>query len=178
MKKPSKPFDEKERLDNLRSYELLDTESEPDFDEITELIGLICNCPIALISLVDQNRQWFKAKIGLTANETDRDISFCGHAILQTGIFEIEDARTDHRFSDNPLVVNEPYVIFYAGCPIITVEKKAVGTLCVIDHKPRKLDEKQKRSLVILANQVGRQMYLRKQNKTLQTLYTSMFSDG
>ncbi len=155
MKKPAIPYNEKSRLDALRQCDLLDTEAEMAFDQLTKLAATICNVPICLISLVDENRQWFKSKLGLEAPETPRDISFCGHAINNPKeLFYIENSNLDERFTDNPLVTGAPHVIFYAGSPLVSQEGHALGTLCVIDNKPRTLTQEQKNSLKILSQQV------------------------
>ena len=118
MKTPSPLPDEKRRIEVLWQYEVLDTPPEEAFDELTTLAADICEAPIALISLVDENRQWFKSRVGLTVTETARDISFCGHAIHQPGLFIVPDATLDERFADNPLVTSEPHIRFYAGAPL------------------------------------------------------------
>ena len=132
MKKAVDTINEKERLENLLSYNVLDTETEVAFDDITAIASYVCETPIALVSLVDSTRQWFKSRHGLSATETPRDISFCGHAIQEDDIFEVEDSKKDSRFSDNPLVTGGPKVIFYAGSPLISPEGFKLGTLCVI----------------------------------------------
>lgn len=151
------------------SCDLLDTESEPSFDEITQLAALICDTPIALVSLVDEARQWFKSRVGLQAMETSREIAFCSHAILAPDVlFEIPDASRDERFCNNPLVTGPPNIRFYAGAPLVTEEGFAVGTLCVIDTEPRQLNESQKFALMSLARQVVAQMKLRRVVKDLE----------
>ena len=157
------PDNEAARLETLRQYQVLDTDSEEVFDDLTRLAAYLCQTPTALISLVDANRQWFKARVGLQARETPRHISFCGHAIIQNGCFIIEDALFDERFADNPLVINEPFVRFYAGMPLISPEGFAIGTLCVMDRKPRHLDDKQIEALEMLSNQVMSQLELRRE---------------
>jgi GAF domain-containing protein len=154
MKSPTIPANEILRLAALKNSKLLDTSAEEVFDDFTKLASQICNTPIALISLLDETRQWFKSKIGLDVSETPRSISFCGHAILEEGIFEVPNALEDERFRDNPLVVNEPNIRFYAGLPLITSEGYAFGTLCVIDKIPRKLTLDQRTSLQMLGRQV------------------------
>jgi len=134
------PDNDKERLAALRELLILDTPPEERFDKIVQFAAQEFDMPIALLSLIDENRQWFKASVGLDVCETGRDISFCGHAILQPDIFVIPDARADERFADNPIVTGEPYVIFYAGAPLQLASGFTVGTLCLIDHKPRELD--------------------------------------
>jgi diguanylate cyclase (GGDEF)-like protein len=141
MKKPDIPQNERERLKVLRSLDVLDTPSEERFDRLTRLAKRMFDVPIALVSLVDENRQWFKSCAGLTVSETSRDISFCGHAILDNEIFIIPDTLKDERFSDNPLVLNEPYIRFYAGCPLRYMDGSMLGTLCIIDTQPRFLNE-------------------------------------
>jgi PAS domain S-box-containing protein len=162
------PESELERIESLRKLEILDTASEAMFDGITELAARICNVPIALVSLVDSNRQWFKSRVGLEATETPREISFCGHAILNADPLVVNDAKEDPRFSDNPLVIGEPNIRFYAGVPLITKEGYGVGTLCVIDQKPGSLSDCQKFSLQTLANQVVSLMELRLANQRLE----------
>lgn len=147
MDKPAVPLNEKARLDELRSLEILDTQREPVFDRITRLAQQFFSVPICIISLVDEQRQWFKSCVGLNVTETARDISFCGHAILQDEPFVINDALKDKRFADNPLVVGEPHIRFYAGCPIILKSGNCIGTLCIIDYKPRTLSNKNLQAL-------------------------------
>jgi PAS domain S-box-containing protein len=163
-KSPPLP-DEEERLKTLESYQLLDTPAETCFDEITELAAKICGTPIALISLVDRDRQWFKSKQGLQTCQTDRDISFCGHAIEGDEIFVVENALEDERFKDNPLVTGDLHLRFYAGMPLISPLGYKIGTLCVIDSEPKTLDEVQIRSLHLLAKNVIQTCELRLQNK-------------
>lgn len=161
------PHDEKKRLKVLWQYDVLDTVPEELFDDLTELAARICEAPIALISLVDENRQWFKAKVGTSLSETSRDVSFCAYAILQPGLFIVPDATKDERFARNPLVVSEPRIRFYAGAPLITPDGHALGTLCVIDTVPRELREDQKQALLILARHVVSQLELRRRSREL-----------
>lgn len=165
MKKAPKPFNETERLEELLSYEILDTEEEAVFDDFTKLASQICQTPIALISLVDKDRQWFKSKIGIDIKETPRDPSFCGHAILGRDLFEVQDPFKDERFHDNPFVMGDLRLRFYAGAPIIAPSGNVLGTLCVIDHKTKTLSTEQRESLMVLARQVVTLLELRKSNK-------------
>ncbi len=151
MKKPDTPANEENRLNNLRSLNILDTSAEERFDRLTRLAKKMFNVPIALVSLVDENRQWFKSSVGLDAKETPRDISFCGHAILGDDILIIPDTKKDARFTDNPLVVGEPKIRFYAGCPLKYLDGSKLGTLCIIDSKPRTLIEEDTNALMDLA---------------------------
>ncbi|PSN19126.1 diguanylate cyclase [filamentous cyanobacterium CCP5] len=156
------PVQEAARLEALRQYEILDTPSEQSYDDITALAAYICNVPIALISLVDADRQWFKSKVGLEASETSRSVSFCAHAILNQGMMVVKDATEDPRFFDNPLVTCAPDIRFYAGVPLVTPDGQSIGTLCIIDHEPRELSEYQTKTLEALARQVVMQLELRR----------------
>ncbi len=156
---------EQERLLELMRYEVLHTQYEEDFDQIVKLASSICQTPISTITLLDIHKQWFKAKTGIDNTDGDRDTSFCGHAILQSDILEVKDALTDERFHDNPLVLNDPKIRFYAGYPLVSPAGYALGTLCVIDSVPRSLTEEQKYTLRILGNQVMKMFELRLKNK-------------
>jgi len=158
---------ETRRLKVLWQYDVLDTVPEEVFDDLTELAARICEAPIALISLIDEDRQWFKAKVGVTLNETSRDISFCSHAIKQHDLFIIPDATQDERFANNPLVISDPKIRFYAGAPLITPDGYALGTLCVIDKVPRDLRPEQKQALRVLARHVMMQLEVRRHAKEL-----------
>lgn len=162
--------EENSRLKQLVRYEILDTEDEKAFDELTQLASEICGTSISLISLVDTDRQWFKSKVGLEASQTERSIAFCSHAILQDEVFEIENAAQDDRFHDNPLVTGAPDIRFYAGAPLITPDGYPIGTLCVIDQSEKKLSDFQKRALKTLSNQVVSQLEMRLQTRKLERL--------
>jgi len=164
------PQNEKKRLKVLWQYEVLDTVPEEVFDDLTDLAAKICEAPIALISLVDEDRQWFKAKVGTTVSETARDFSFCAYAITQSDIFIVPDATRDPRFAHNPLVTSEPKIRFYAGAPLVTPDGHALGTLCVIDKVPRELRPEQKQALRILAHHVVSQLELRRRSRDLGDL--------
>lgn len=151
MERPAIPVDEAERQAALERTGLLRPGEVPDFQDIVELAATICEVPIALVSLVDCDRQFFKARIGLDTRETPRDISFCGHAILGRDPFVVPDAAADPRFADNPLVTGPPHVRFYAGIPLVVDDRHAVGTLCVIDTRPREFDERMRDGLTRLA---------------------------
>lgn len=155
------PANETERLVTLRGYEILDTEPEAAFDDITLLASHICQTPIALISLVDDDRQWFKSKVGVSERETPRDIAFCSWAILERDIFLVPDATKDERFQENPLVLLDPKIRFYAGAPLI-VNGHGIGTLCVVDREPRHLGEEQLQALRALGRQAQAQLDLRR----------------
>jgi len=163
---------EKKRLKVLWQYDVLDTIPEALFDDLTELAAGICEAPIALISLVDEKRQWFKSKFGITVNETSRDVSFCAHAIQQPDLFIVPDATQDVRFASNPLVTSDPKIRFYAGAPLTTPDGYALGTLCVIDKVPRELRSEQKQALRILARHVVSQLELRRRSKEIQNTRT------
>ncbi len=146
---------EDERLLELYHYDLLDTTDEENYNDLVILASQICNVPITLISLIDSGRQWFKSRIGLDVSETPRETSFCAHAIAgDYDVFEVEDATKDNRFFDNPLVTGDPNIKFYAGVPLVTKQGHKLGTLCVIDSKPRQLNEQQQFALKVLADQV------------------------
>lgn len=153
---------EKERLEALRSFRVLDTPQESDFDEIVALAAGICGTPVSLVSLVDEGRQWFKAKVGVNMSETEIESSICAHAILHNGIFEVPDATQDPRFEDNRFVRNDPNLRFYASAALQTEDGLPIGTLCVLDTVPRKLNDFQLNALSVLARQVMAQLELRR----------------
>ncbi|WP_284652334.1 sensor histidine kinase [Flavobacterium terrisoli] len=161
------PLNEARRLRILEEYHILDTENENDFDEITKLASEICDSPISQITLIDTNRQWFKSSHGLASKETPRSLSFCAHAIHGDEMFVVEDARKDIRFHDSPLVTSDPNIVFYAGVPLIDKEGYALGTLCVIDNKTKKLNPFQEKALKTLSHQVLKLMELKKANYKL-----------
>ncbi|MBD2072535.1 PAS domain S-box protein [Phormidium sp. FACHB-592] len=155
------PDKELERLHELYAYKILDTAPEPDFDNLSHLAAYICGTPISLIGLIDEKRQWFKAKVGVELVETTRDIAFCAHTILQSDVLVVPDLLADQRFANHPLVAAEPHVRFYAGSPLITSNGHAVGSLCVIDLQPRELSDEQIKALRILGRLVVKQLELR-----------------
>lgn len=169
MMKPPRPKDERERLETLREYEILDSPPEQDFDDLVLLASKICDVPIALISLVDSERQWFKARVGLSAEQTHRDISFCGHAILQPDVLVVPDAVLDVRFADNPLVTGDLQIRFYAGAQLQAPDGQNIGTICIIDQQPRSLTEEQKEALRAIARQVIAQLELRRFIRRLES---------
>lgn len=156
------PSDEANRLEALTRLAILDTEPEQRFDDIVKLARQLCQVPIALVSLIDRDRQWFKACVGLNVTQTHRDLAFCAHAILAPGeLLVVQDARTDPRFAESPLVLGEPHIRFYAGAPIVSHDGQALGTVCVIDREPRTLDAQQVEALQALARQTALLLQLR-----------------
>ncbi len=162
MERAAKPLLESERIAALRAFEVLDTAPEPAYDDIVAIAAELCDTPIALISLVDDDRQWFKAKVGLDATQTSRDVAFCAHAILDDCALVIPDATLDPRFADNPLVTEEPHVRFYAGAPLVEANGHALGTLCVIDQKPRTVSSSAMRALEALGRRVVAELELKR----------------
>ena len=168
------PENEIERLKALERYDVLDTKAEADFDELVKLASQICETPISLVSLIDSSRQWFKAKIGMESNETSREVAFCAHGILKNELMEINDATQDNRFYDNPLVTGDLGIKFYAGMPLTTSDGFNLGTLCVIDTKPKTLTEYQRDALKTLGKQVIAQLELRYKLNLLSTKQTEL----
>ncbi len=159
------PQNEARRVKVLWDYGVLDTVPEEIFDDLTELAALVCGAPISLISLIDEDRQWFKSTFGTSVQETSRDVSFCAHAIMGQGLFIVPDATRDKRFSTNPLVVAEPKIRFYAGAPLITADGYALGTLCVLDVQPRQLRTEQKKALELLSRHTVSLLEMRRRSR-------------
>jgi anti-sigma regulatory factor (Ser/Thr protein kinase) len=155
-------LNEQARLQALRSYKILDTDPEKAFDDLTILASHICETPVAMISLIDADRQWFKSKVGVSISETPREVSFCATVIQQPNLFVVPDASKDPRFSSSPLVVSDPKIRFYAGAPFSSSDGQPLGTLCVVDMVPRHLTSGQENALVALSHQVQAQFELRK----------------
>jgi len=162
MVAPMAVRNESARIAALQKYAILDTEPEQAFDDLVLLASFICNAPIALISLVDQERQWFKSKLGVSISETPREIAFCAAAIRHPDVFVVPDTLNDDRFRNNPLVTAEPHIRFYAGAPLINEEGFALGTICVIDRTPREFGAYQQSALKALSRLVLAQMELRR----------------
>lgn len=163
------PPNETERLAALKSYNILDTIEEVDYDRLTKLASIICNVPISTITLIDEDRQWFKSKVGLEDRSTEREVAFCQHAILDVNLFTVKDAKEDERFSNNPLVVGSPNIRFYAGYPLIDPEGYALGTICVIDRIPRELSEEQENALRLISEEVMSLILARRQKLELKS---------
>jgi signal transduction histidine kinase len=166
---PGKPHNESERIKALRSYGVLDTLSEKEYDQLTAIASQICGCKMSLISLVDEDRQWFKARVGLDVSETAREFAFCAHAIHEPRkTLVVPDARLDNRFHDNPLVTGDPHLAFYAGVPLVNEDGLSLGTLCVLDSEPKTLTESQLNALNALAEQVMVLLELRRSKMALE----------
>jgi anti-sigma regulatory factor (Ser/Thr protein kinase) len=162
-------LNETARLHALRSYKILDTDPEKAFDDLTILAAHVCETPVALISLIDSDRQWFKSRVGVDVSETPREVSFCARAIEQSDLFIVPDASKDPRFSSNPFVVSEPKIRFYAGAPFTSSDGHPLGTLCVVDIVPRQLTPNQENALLALSRQLRAQLELRKNLMELRT---------
>jgi signal transduction histidine kinase/CheY-like chemotaxis protein len=173
MKKPDLPLNEAERLKALTDFDILDSESNKRLNNLVYLASTISDCEVSLVSLVDRDRQWFLAKHGTTLTESPRDISFCGHAINQDEIFEIENTLEDERFSGNPLVTDDPSIRFYAGKPLKTSDGFNIGTLCVLDRKPKKLSAVQKKQLEIISDEIMHIFEVNKKNNALSKVATT-----
>ena len=156
------PANEEGRIAALQKYAILDSEPEQGFDDLTLLASYVCRTPIALISLIDESRQWFKSRVGINISETPRDIAFCSTAILSSEVMIVPDTLKDERFRNHPLVVSEPNIRFYAGAPLITEEGFALGTLCVVDRTPREFSPEQKEALKALSRLVLAQLEFRR----------------
>jgi GAF domain-containing protein len=178
MKIPDIPVDEARRLTALHATRLLGSPPEEAFDRITRMAARLLNAPTALVSLIDKDVQWFKSRCGLEATETARDISFCGHAILGHEPLVVGDATQDPRFHDNPLVTGEPHVRFYAGVPLYSVDRMALGTLCVLDTEPRQLDAEELGLLRDLARMVEQLIHHRQLAAAVQALYAHVLLDA
>ena len=159
--KPPLPLDEETRLEALHRYHILDTPEEGVYDNIARLATHICGVPIAAVTLVDEDRQWFKARIGLEMRQTPREVSFCAHAITEQGVTMVSDMREDPRFADNPLVTADPAIRFYAGAPLVNPDGHVLGTLCVMDREPGRLTSDQLETLHALSRHVICQMEMR-----------------
>ncbi|KJY81779.1 diguanylate cyclase [Vibrio galatheae] len=161
MQVPNKPDNEQQRLADLKKLRILDTADEERFDRVTRLAKRLFDVPIAVVSLIDSDRQWFKSCFGIDVQETDRDVSFCGHTILDTQPMIVEDATLDERFSDNPAVLGDEGIRFYAGVPLVYHDHSVLGTLCISDTKPRQIDAEQIKDLIDLAKLVEQELATR-----------------
>ena len=174
MKGAAAPGNETERLEALRILAILDSVPEQAFDDLTLLAATLCDTPLAFVSLIDADRQWFKSHYGTALEQTTRELAFCAHAILTPGeIMEVPDTAADERFVDNPLVLDGPRIRFYAGAPLVTDEGHALGTLCVLDHRPRQLESRQRAALQALARQAAAQLKLRSMHRALEAALES-----
>ena len=170
---PPTPVDERERMEAVRRYGAFGLIRSAAFDDLARLAAYICETPVALISLIDSNRQWFLSKTGIDACETSRDASFCAHALIGTDMLIVEDALQDARFAHNAMVINEPFVRFYAGAPLMTQDGYALGTLCVVDRVPRTLTPAQKEALLSLSRLAVGQLEATRMKRELRTLKQS-----
>lgn len=162
------PADEQQRLEDLRKLNILDTLSEEAYDRITKLAVEFFDMPIALITLVDEERQWFKSKVGLELESTSRDVAFCAHTIMEDKPLIVNDAKKDARFKDNPLVLEDPQIRFYAGSPIKSEDDHLLGSVCVIDHVPRDINDNEVRMLETLSEQVSTLLKIRRISQELR----------
>jgi hypothetical protein len=169
--------DDRDRVAALQKYAILDTEPEQAFDDLTLLASFICKTPIALISLIDEDRQWFKSKIGMKPSETPRDIAFCSVAIQQPDVMVVPDTFKDERFRNNPFVTSEPNIRFYAGAPLVNEDGFALGTLCVIDRSPRDISNEQTEALRALSRLVLAQLEFRRNLRLLKEVLTERSND-
>ena len=167
------PPNEVARLMALRAHQILDTSPEKVFDDLTQLAADLCETPVAMVTLIDEHRQWFKSKVGVEISETPREVAFCAYTILVPGVLEVPDATNDPRFKYNPLVTGAPGVRFYAGVAVTTSDGHSVGTLCVVDSRPRNLSERQTRALTVLAHAVSAQIQLRRKVSNLSHVLAS-----
>jgi GAF domain-containing protein len=170
MRIASVPLNEELRLQDLYTYDILDSQQDAAFDELLEVAASIYGCPIAAISFIDKERQWFKSKIGLPADteSTTRDVSFCAHTILNDEVMIVKDATKDERFCQNPFVTEGLQIRFYAGAPIVSAKGYSLGSICIIDHQPRELTQHEARMLQILSNQISKLLELRLKNRLLK----------
>jgi len=167
------PPDDAQRLATLRGYDIMDSPPEQAYDDLVLLAASICQVPMAQVSLVGENRQWFKSKLGVEAAETTRDIAFCAHTILHADrIFEVQDAHADQRFVGSPLVTGAPHIRFYAGAPLVAPDGHSLGAMCVMDRVPRTLTTEQKNSLQALSRTAVAQLELRRRSAELAKLIT------
>ncbi len=169
---PTLQKDDASRVAAVEKYAILDTDPEQTFDDLTHLASFICKTPMAMVSIVDEKRQWFKSRVGIIDSETPRDIAFCSRAIQQSDLFIVPDALADDRFRNNPLVLSEPHIRFYAGAPLINEDGYALGTLCVVDCLPRELEPEQKDALKALSRLVLAQLELRRNLVSLKEALT------
>ena len=165
---PPRRADEAGRLAELRAFDVLDGAADADIDALTRLAAHLCHAPVAAVSLVDAERQWFLSRLGIAASETPRSVAFCAHAIEGDGVFEVPDATRDARFAGTPLVVGDPHIVFYAGAPLVTSSGHAIGALCVIDHTPRTLTADEREALTLIGRQVMRRLEQQRALKALQ----------
>ena len=173
VKPPTLP-DEPQRLEILAQYGILDTSAEQEYDDLTRLATYVAGTPIAMVSLIDADRQWFKSRIGVTAEQTPRELAFCAHAIAGRDLFVVPDLQQDARFADNPLVTGDAHFRFYAGMPLVSPEGHALGTLCVLDRVPRRLTPDQEEALRVLGRQVNMQLDLRRHMLKLVRTYAEL----